>query len=145
MCSRSRNTMRALSYTPEVSVHAAVNRPSVVVRPDALIVTPGAPDVVGELEHHRRGEGVPTGQDVSGYTETRRPGTDHRHPPQHRQHPDGERTAELFTQWQRLQVWWRVWWRVCCRTPTVSWNKQTNRQTARGLEATGACWNCFFQ
>lgn len=77
---------------PEVSVHAAVDRPAVIVRSDSFIVTPGAADVVGELEHHRGGEDVRAGQDVSGCTESRRPGADHRQP-LHHPHPDGESQA----------------------------------------------------
>lgn len=68
---------------PEVPVHAAVNRPPAVMRTDALIVTPGAPHAVGQLEHHWGGEAGRAGQDVPGCAEPGRSGTDHRHP----QHP----------------------------------------------------------
>lgn len=77
-------------YIPEVSVHAAVYRPTVVVCPDSLVITPGAADVVGELKHHWRGKDIRAGQDVSGSTESRRPGTNHCHPQQHRPKPEEE-------------------------------------------------------
>lgn len=76
-------------FIPEVSVHAAVGQSTVIVRPHVFVVTPGASDVAGELEHHRGGEGVRAGQDVSGCTESRRPGTDHRQPLQ--RHPRSDR------------------------------------------------------
>lgn len=80
---------------PEVSVHAAMNWPSIVVRADAFVVTPGAADVAGEFEHHRRGEAVWTGQDVSGCAESCRPGADHRHPLQHRPQPENTEVKPL--------------------------------------------------
>lgn len=78
------------THTPEVSVHAAVDRAAIVVCADSFIITPRAADVVGELKHHRGGKDIWAGQDVSGCTESSCPCTNHCHPQQHRPNPEEE-------------------------------------------------------